>query len=117
MTRVAQGSYKDQQAVVLETGEARAVLLPRWGAKLASFVHKGLGAEVLWQAAGDRYIPTKYGDIFETGEFSGFDEMFPTIARCFYESAPWAGVEVPDHGEVWTLPWEYALGPSRSRWG
>ncbi len=37
--------------------------------------------------------------------------MFPTISRCFYEAAPWAGLEAPDHGEVWTVPWEAVVEP------
>jgi galactose mutarotase-like enzyme len=109
MRRVSRGSYKDQEAVVLESGEARAVLLPQWGAKLASFVHKGLGAETLWQTEGAAYRRTRYGDGYEKGEISGFDEMFPTISRCLYEDHPLSGVEAPDHGEVWTLPWEHTL--------
>jgi len=32
---------------------------------------------------------------------SGWDEMLPTIDRC-----TWQGVQLPDHGEVWSLPWE-----------
>ena len=31
--------------------------------------------------------------------------MFPTIDRCYYESYPWQGTLIPDHGEVWSLPW------------
>jgi galactose mutarotase-like enzyme len=111
MTRITRGAYKDQEAVVLESPEARAVLLPRWGAKLASFVHKGLGVESLWQSPWERYRQTRYGDGYGLGEISGFDEMFPTISRCMYESAPWSGVEAPDHGEVWTLPWEHEITP------
>ncbi len=110
MTKVSRGAYKDQEAVILESAEMRAVLLPRWGAKLASLVHKGLGVETLWQNPGGPYVRTAYGDSYASGEFSGFDEMFPTISRCLYESPPWAGIEAPDHGEVWTLPWEHTLG-------
>ena len=109
MTKISRGSYKDQDAVVLESGEARAVLLPQWGAKLASFVHKGSGVETLWQTEGAAYRRTQYGDGYEKGEISGFDEMFPTISRCLSEAPPWSGVEGPDHGEVWTLPWEHSL--------
>ncbi len=37
---------------------------------------------------------------------SGWDEMFPTITACPYP-APGAhtGVPLPDHGEVWAVPW------------
>ncbi len=109
MGRISRGSYKDQDAVVMESGEARAVVLPQWGAKLASLVHTGLGTETLWQTPGPAYRRTTYGDGYERGEISGFDEMFPTIARCLYEDPPFAGTEAPDHGEVWTLPWECSL--------
>ena len=109
MTEIARGAYKDQDAVILESEEVRAVLLPRWGAKLASLLHKPTGIETLWQNPGTAYLKTGYGDPYERGELSGFDEMFPTISRCFYEAAPWTGVEAPDHGEVWSLPWESSL--------
>jgi hypothetical protein len=29
----------------------------------------------------------------------------PTVAPCRYPRAPWEGVDVPDHGAVWSLPW------------
>ncbi len=117
MNQVSRGSYKDQEAVILESEEARAVLLPQWGAKLASFVHKGLGLETLWQTEGAAYRRTQYGDSYGKGEISGFDEMFPTISRCLYEQPPLSGTEAPDHGEVWTLPWEHAIsGDSVKMW-
>jgi galactose mutarotase-like enzyme len=104
--RISRGTYKDQDAVVLENDALRAVLLPAHGGKTISLVHKGLGVETLWQNPAQRFTGSHYGELYENGEFAGFDEMFPTISRCFYEAPPWAGVEAPDHGEVWALPWE-----------
>jgi galactose mutarotase-like enzyme len=109
MGEVTQGRYKDQDAVVIENADLRAVILPRWGAKLASLRYKRLDAEMLWQNPAPAYAPTKYGDSYPDGEMAGFDEMFPTISRCFYEDAPWAGTELPDHGEVWSVPWEHEV--------
>jgi galactose mutarotase-like enzyme len=63
--------------------------------------------ELLWQNPGTQYKKTVYADPYDAGEASGFDEMFPTISRCFYETEPWAGTEMPDHGEVWSIPWDY----------
>ena len=40
---------------------------------------------------------------------SGFDEVFPSIESCYYPVEPWEGVKVPDHGEVWSLPWRYEV--------
>ncbi|MEI6386434.1 MAG: hypothetical protein WCQ50_07355 [Spirochaetota bacterium] len=109
MTDIVKGRYKDQDAVVLENGDVRAVFLPHCGSKLASFVHKATGTEVLWQNPEPRYRRTFYGDAYGKGEFSGMDEMFPSISACRYESGPWSGVEVPDHGEVWSLPWQHSI--------
>jgi galactose mutarotase-like enzyme len=104
--RIAHGPYKDQDAVILENDTVRAVLLPAHGGKTISLVHKGTGVETLWQNPLPRFTESRYGDPYERGEFAGFDEMFPTVSRCFYQSYPWAGVEAPDHGEVWALPWD-----------
>jgi len=109
MYRITTGLYKDEEAVILENDKLRVSVLPRWGAKLASILYKPLDHELLWQNPGKRYRKTAYGDPYEAGEASGFDEMFPTISRCFYESGPWAGTEMPDHGEVWSIPWVYEL--------
>jgi galactose mutarotase-like enzyme len=109
MSAVSRGTYKDQEALILENESARAVLLPEWGAKTISLVHKGLGIETLWQNPEPKFRRTVYGDPYGDGEFAGFDEMFPTVSRCYYESPPWAGIEAPDHGEVWTVPWETAI--------
>jgi galactose mutarotase-like enzyme len=103
------GHYKDQEAVILENNELRATVLPRWGSKLASLVYKPLGFELLWQNPAEEYRDSSYGDPYELGEASGFDEMFPTITRCFYEEEPWTGLEMPDHGEVWSIPWIYEI--------
>ncbi len=104
--KISRGAYKDQEAVILENDTVRAVLLPAHGGKTISLVHKGLGVETLWQNPAPRFTGSSYGELYENGEFAGFDEMFPTISRCFYEAPPWAGVEAPDHGEVWAVPWE-----------
>ncbi len=106
---ISRGAWKDQEALVFENEQIRAALLPRWGAKTVSLVHRATGIETLWQNPAPTFTRSAYGDVYETGEFAGFDEMFPTISRCFYPSAPWAGTEAPDHGEVWTVPWELTL--------
>ena len=109
MCRITSERYKDEEAIVLQNDALKVVVLPRWGAKLASIFYKPLGLELLWQNPGKQYRKTVYGDPYEAGEASGFDEMFPTITRCFYEGEPWQGTEMPDHGEVWSIPWEYEI--------
>ena len=49
MSTISHGTFKDQDAIILENDDVRAVLLPSWGAKTVSLVHKRLGIETLWQ--------------------------------------------------------------------
>jgi hypothetical protein len=36
----------------------------------------------------------------------GWDEMVPTVDAARYPGpGPWAGTQLPDHGEAWRLPW------------
>ncbi len=50
-------------------------------------------------------MPTSIGDY----DIGGFDECLPTISACLYPEPPFAGVMMPDHGEVWALPWKYEI--------
>ncbi len=115
MNTISTGLYKDIQAVILENDVLKVVVLPEYGSKMASLLYKPLNHELLWQNPNETYTPSRYGDPYPDGEFSGFDEMFPTISRCFYENAPWAGIEMPDHGEVWAIPWQYDIQETRLR--
>jgi hypothetical protein len=104
---VSRSRYKDVDSIVLESSTLRAEFLPGAGAKLCSLIYTPAGRELLVQGAGDHYRLASYdGDYVEAGECSGMDDMFPTIDPCFYERYPWAGTRIPDHGEVWSLPWQ-----------
>ncbi|HUW13172.1 MAG TPA: hypothetical protein VM537_25840, partial [Anaerolineae bacterium] len=106
--------YKDQPAVTLESETIAAQFLPGIGAKLCSLVYKPAGTELLVQRPNETYRLAPYdGDYVTQGECSGCDEMFPTIDRCFYEGYPWRGTEIPDHGEVWSIPWACAVAGDR----
>lgn len=109
MSKVYEGSYKDVKALLLENEILKVTIMPDWGSKLSSIIYKPLGHELLWQNPSKNFIKNKYEDNYIMGEFAGFDEMFPSIDRFFYEDFPWAGIEVPDHGEVWALPWSYKI--------
>ncbi len=93
-------------ALVLENETFRTVVVPTMGAKIVSLLDKRTGVE--WLAGpGDRpFRPASYGATFDQQDMSGWDEMFPTITACPYP-APGAhtGVSLPDHGEVWAVPW------------
>ena len=75
---------------------------------MCSLIYKPAGTELLLQRPNEAYRLAPYdGDYVAQGECSGFDEMFPSIDKCFYEGYPWRGTPIPDHGEVWSIPWAW----------
>lgn len=98
-------TWKGIPAWRLSAGPVEAVLTPQ-GGKVQS-LRLG-GRELLWQGKNKTYRTSQYGDVFETGEFSGFDDMFPNISAGRYPGGLWDGTLLPDHGEVWTQPWRDA---------
>jgi galactose mutarotase-like enzyme len=112
---ITEGSYKDVRALVLESAALRITVVPDWGAKMASLVHKKTGFEHLYQLPGQAFRKVAYGASYAEGEVAGFDEMFPSISECYCDLAPWAGVKIPDHGEVWSIPWQFEVSESEVR--
>ncbi len=107
--KIQRGVYKNLESIIVENELLRVEIVPSSGARTASIVYKPLNEELLWQNPADKHSPVRYGQPYNDGEFAGFDEMFPTINECFYPDYPWRGIEIPDHGEVWALPWQYNL--------
>ncbi len=107
MAAIRAGEFKGQRSWIVEGEAIRAVVLPDLGTKLASLVHTTTGREFMF-GRDDWPVLTRppYGAAFTDYDVTGFDEMFPTIDVCYYPDGPWAGTLLPDHGEVWALPWE-----------
>ena len=102
-------TYKNKLSIVLETDHLRAEIVPEPGGKMVSLKSKSTGFEYLLQRPSPVYRHQPYGGSYIKGECSGFDDMFPTIDPCLYHMEPWKGVELSDHGEVWSMPWSYQL--------
>ncbi len=111
--KIYESQYKDQEAVSMESETILAQFLPSIGAKMCSLVYKPLGFELLVQRPGEKYLLQPYDGDYVAGECSGFDDMFPSIDKCFYESHPWEGTKIPDHGEVWSIPWDRSVENDR----
>ena len=90
----------------LRTDEIDVLVLPRRGAKIASLQHRPSGREWLEQPVGALRGPATYGSAFVDADMFGWDEMLPTIVGATYPEDDYRGTPLPDHGEVWTLPWE-----------
>lgn len=87
---------------VLENEHMRVVIVPELGAKIASLVDKAAGHE--WLAPPSHPVRAReYGDTFIHHDMAGWDEMCPTINACQSPHDP--AEQLPDHGEVWALPW------------
>jgi hypothetical protein len=107
MSPVCASRYKDQEAVTIESSSIRAQFLPQIGAKMCSLVYKPLDFELLVQRPNKQYLLQPYDGDYVAGECSGFDDMFPTIDECHHDTYPWKGTRLPDHGEVWSIPWRH----------
>jgi galactose mutarotase-like enzyme len=107
------GTWNQAQVAGYEAwiGESMGVSLtvvPALGSKATSLRNRKTGREWLYQPEqrGRKYGNKGYGSIYKFSDRSGWDEMFPTINACNYPEFPWEDVEIPDHGEVWSITWE-----------
>ena len=109
-TRISADTFKGLRAWALASDRLRVTILPDLGAKMASLVYLPTGRELLFQR--DDWPELKlapYGADFGDYDVSGFDDMFPTIDVFHYPDGSWEGTRLPDHGEVWALPWRIAV--------
>ncbi len=103
---LSESEWQGFRALSLDNGLLRAVVLPDLGGKIVSLWQHRTQREWLWHnpdlslAAG--HYDGDYVRCFDTG---GMDECFPSVASCHYPHWPWAGTRIPDHGELWALPW------------
>jgi galactose mutarotase-like enzyme len=98
---VAEGS------VTLSSDQLSVTVLAGRGARITSLRNVRDGREWLLQsrepALGARPEPDT---IFTETDNYGWDEMFPTVDACTFPTDPYLGTPVPDHGELWSRPWE-----------
>lgn len=106
MTEIFITKWYDFPAIVLESGLMQVVIVPDLGAKIVSLFDKMHNHE--WLVPPVHPLKrTVYGADFVSQNLSGWDEMFPTINACVYPgTGDKNGIPLPDHGEVWSLPWK-----------
>lgn len=95
------------KSITMESPDLLITVIPESGGKIQGIMDKNQDKQLLFQH--DAQIPYRrpsYDDHYGTGDVSGFDEVFPSIESCYYPNAPWQGVRIPDHGEVWSQPWK-----------
>src|SRR3954467_8091840 len=93
--------------LVLQNNLIRLELLPDVGGKVTSLVYLPSNHEFIFQPPEPQkgYRVPGYGSLFKDFDNSGFDECVPTVAACLYPEEPFRNEQLPDHGEVWSVPW------------
>jgi galactose mutarotase-like enzyme len=109
MTNIKVDSRTEFTQIALDNGKVRAIVLPELGGKMISLVRHNGGRDFLtsFQIEGTCFRKPSYGGIFVEYNNVGFDECMPTIAACTYPRNAYRGRQLPDHGDVWSLPWQY----------
>jgi galactose mutarotase-like enzyme len=114
-TRIDETQVDGQRGIALQNDAVRVVVLPGVGAKIVSCADVRTGHEYVWRNPDRAIVPPPYAAAFDQYDISGWDECFPGIGQCVYPEGPWQGTVVPDHGELWTLPWHAEPQPDGVR--
>jgi hypothetical protein len=86
----------------LKNEEVELAVVAELGAKIISLKNLRTGREWLWHPPeGLKLFRNQLGEAFSHSPLVGTDECLPTITRCRWQSR-----ELPDHGEVWSVPWQ-----------
>jgi len=89
------------ELVTLTSDAVRLSVVPTLGAKVCSLTDLRTGREWMWSPPGPRrFFTSEFGSPFPDSTLIGADECLPTIGAC-----TWNGRHLPDHGEVWSVPW------------
>ncbi|WP_217594702.1 hypothetical protein [Cohnella sp. GbtcB17] len=107
-------TFEGCYSVVGENESLRVELVPSRGGKIVSLIDRATGRDWVYRSDA-AWTPLRYGMQWDEGDRSGWDEMFPTILACPCPDEPWQHARYPDHGEVWTLPWDCELGATNVR--
>jgi len=97
--KLSKTTWHNISAFTLESEAIQVIIVPYLGAKIVSLYDKLQDRE--WLVPPIRTVKqTTYGAVFVDQDMCGWDEMLPTIDACV-----WEGMHLPDHGEVWSVPW------------
>ncbi|SDO22259.1 hypothetical protein SAMN04487897_11027 [Paenibacillus sp. yr247] len=107
MVQVTTGDYEGLFSITLESARIRLDMVPELGGKLVSIVYKPTGKEWMLDSGSRVLRQPVYGSTFTDWDMSGWDECFPTINAC--QARGKENMVLPDHGELWALPWEYEI--------
>lgn len=111
--RVYQGQPVNSLAtIVVENKFLRLMVLPEAGARIWQITYKPLDSDILWNnpkiAPRKQPLHTSYDENWS----GGWDDLFPND-----EAGLLSGMQVPDHGELWTGEWQAAISEDENASG
>lgn len=95
------------QSVVLSNDALELVVFPEVGARIYSIFHKLSQTEFLWHHPTNAPRAYQGGEWFDDVFCGGWDELFPSCEACEFQ-----GLHIPDHGELWSTSWDWAIESS-----
>jgi len=98
---MASTAMEREENVLIESGPCSAVVLPRYGGKIASLTFRG--HEMLQPPLAPIELRTP-ALTFDRSDASGWDECLPSVAACTVNT-PSGQADIPDHGDLWRVPW------------
>lgn len=95
------------EAWQLQNDRLSVTVVPAVGGKVISLYDRLTGMEWLVQPEqANAFVAPEYGSSYAISQSGGWDEMIPTITACSYPvMGEHFGTNIPDHGELWTIPW------------
>lgn len=108
---VSAREWQGWQSFEARWGSLTMELVPELGAKIVSLRHGPSGREWLYRDSRRPLRRCEVGDPFMLSGLAGWDECFPSVAASRYPGD--SGVNLADHGEVWSRPWQVTTEPSR----
>lgn len=104
--RIRYSVYRGLRSVEMESGEVKLIMVPELGGKIVSLAYTPGAKEWLADSGTRALRRVAYGSAFTAADMSGWDECFPTIVACPYPAeGAYQGALLPDHGELWSVPW------------
>jgi hypothetical protein len=97
-------SFNGVQALVMDNGLLRVVVLPQLGGKVWQVTNLRTGRDLLWHNPRIKARPVPFGAVYDDVFFGGWDELFPNDLPEELGGEPY-----PDHGELWASAFDWRV--------
>ena len=88
----------------LENDALRVTIQPQFGGKVHSLIDRADEFELLFDYPAEFPTTCQYDQPYGDSYYAGWDECLPAIAAGAHPAHPYQGINIPDHGELWSLP-------------